>query len=764
MGTDTMSNEVQMDDITDYDVFLSYPHTDHEEVMQICEALRARELTVWMDKRDIPDYANITRSIVDGLARSRVLLAYHSCNYSRSRACQWELTAAFLAAQHEGDPRRRVLVINPEKEWEHILPVELKDAEVPDSDDLDRLVSSVKARVDEIKGTIGKIHALNPPEWYGRKGLGSNRFVGRLPYLWQIHSALHASDFPIITGTTAAYDVAQVYGMGGVGKSLLAEEYALRFAAAFPGGVFWLSAFGNDDICAAEAQEAERIRQIEVIAVAFGISVHDRIPEEIEEDLKWKLGSRGEPFLWVVDDIPAGMDLETLERWLAPHPLGKTLITTRTNDYGTLGETIHLAVLEPEAAYQLLTSWRRPDGTEEEAAARGLAEDLEYHALAIDVADAALRAYVGIQPFAEFRKDLSNSSSDRDTLEMAKELVGILPNGHEASIASTVLRSIERLDPAGWDFLRLVSGLAVNQISVSLVSSVFAEVDGLDDVSARDRTVRAINQAENLSLAERVEGEEGAWRVHTLISRTVRFRDPVHERSNQLRDAALRVLTTEFQLKNEIVALKTTRTDDGTECDVFLSHSHIDAEVVEALAEQLDDVNLVVWLDKWNSIPGEKFQQAIAKGLNKARSCAVCIGEQTPMGWFREEIERALNRQTVDESFRVIPVLLPNADTSNVDDFLELRTWVDFENGIEDERAFHNLVCGIKGKPPGRWWQKEAKYNNQVFKDVEKVLMQIKRYYDDEILFREVAAEYQRKSLDKLIIDKRIGGINERRS
>ena len=87
MGTETMSNKIQMDDITDYDVFLSYPHTDHTEVMQICEALQARELTVWTDENDITDYASITRFIVEGLARSRVLLAYYSRNYSRSRAC-----------------------------------------------------------------------------------------------------------------------------------------------------------------------------------------------------------------------------------------------------------------------------------------------------------------------------------------------------------------------------------------------------------------------------------------------------------------------------------------------------------------------------------------------------------------------------------------------------------------------------------------------------------------------------------------------------
>jgi len=196
----------------------------------------------------------------------------------------------------------------------------------------------------------------------------------------------------------------------------------------------------------------------------------------------------------------------------------------------------------------------------------------------------------------------------------------------------------------------------------------------------------------------------------------------------------------------------TTGTDGGMNYDVFLSHSHFDAKVVEALAKRLDDINLNVWLDKWNCVPGEKWQQAITKGLDQAMSCAVCIGKQTPQGWFREEIEQALNRQTKDNSFHVIPVLLPNADISNVDKFLELRTWVDFTDSIEDERAFYELVCGITGKPPGRWNRKDPKCDNvQIFIDTKVKLEYIKECHDTGILFKEVAMEYQRKALDKLI-------------
>ncbi len=96
----------------EYDVFFSYPHLDAKEVTRILEALQAQGLDIWIDHSEIKDYASITRSITKGLAHSRVLLAYFSLNYAHSRACQWELTAGFLAAQREGDPRQHLLIIN----------------------------------------------------------------------------------------------------------------------------------------------------------------------------------------------------------------------------------------------------------------------------------------------------------------------------------------------------------------------------------------------------------------------------------------------------------------------------------------------------------------------------------------------------------------------------------------------------------------------------------------------------------------------------
>ena len=184
--------------------------------------------------------------------------------------------------------------------------------------------------------------------------------------------------------------------------------------------------------------------------------------------------------------------------------------------------------------------------------------------------------------------------------------------------------------------------------------------------------------------------------------------------------------------------------------DVFLSHAHVDADLVEMLGARLvDEACLRVWLDKWVLIPGEHWQQEMAKGLEQAKTCAVCVGRSTPNGWFREEIEKALNRQSKNTAFRVIPVILPDGDRSVIDNFLDLRTWVDFRNGIGDVHAFHMLRCGVMGVPPGRL-QASSSGSDEVAA-VRDRLSRIRALRNEQLIDDDIALEYQRRILDQLI-------------
>ena len=262
-----------------------------------------------------------------------------------------------------------MLVVNPRDKADHIHPIELRDAKFRSAPKdngaaLQELAQAIVKHVSKLDGPLADIHPLTAPNWYGTAAVGSTRFVGRLAEMWELHSLLHAGDVTQITGAAVASGgIGQVSGMGGVGKSLLAEEYALHFGAAYPGGVFWLRAYGNDDAKSAitpEAREAERAGQVQSIAEELEIKTQGLSAAQIMGALTREMERRGKPCLWVVDDVPNGLDGEALRRWFAPHPLARTLITTRSREYGSLAHGIDLSVLAPQEAYQLLTSRRCP--------------------------------------------------------------------------------------------------------------------------------------------------------------------------------------------------------------------------------------------------------------------------------------------------------------------------------------------------------------------------------------------------------------------
>src|SRR5438105_1588923 len=167
-----------------YDIFLSHAWADGDRPQQIAQALRKAGLRVWFDADAIDDFSSITRAVTEGLVQSKALLAYYSKTYPLRRACQWELTTAFLAAQAEGDPRRRVLVVSPEEKTDHIHPIELREAKfraapTDDGPALDELMQSVAKHLAVIDGPLADIHPLSAPNWYGMAPVGSTRFVGR---------------------------------------------------------------------------------------------------------------------------------------------------------------------------------------------------------------------------------------------------------------------------------------------------------------------------------------------------------------------------------------------------------------------------------------------------------------------------------------------------------------------------------------------------------------------------------------------------------
>lgn len=521
-----------------FDVFISYRHADANDVHRVARALRAAGVQIWLDERNIEDFGSIQRGIEEGLGKSKALLAWYSSRYPDSLACQWELTRAFTAGQQEGDPRQRVLLVNPEATNSHIHPIELRDAlyrcSPSDTAALRALTQAVAGHTAALAGTFNEIQERTKPAWYGAAaGDGSNRFFGRLPELWAIHSGLWSADVPIITNNEAR-PLVRLVGIGGSGKSLTAEVYGIRFGAAYPGGIFWLRAFGHDAEHAMTAEERSGLRDSQLVdfAQAQGVETTDLTSLQIHQALGKRLGGGGVPYLWVVDDLPSGLSWQDAQSWLAPSANGRTLITTRSDAFDWAGSQVKIEDLDEASALGLLTHARQPETDTEREIARQIASDLGYHALALELAAVAVRT----RGFAEFRESLNVPS--RDAMDFAAGLMQargrVLPHRERANLnlSQTLLGSVDALPKTARDFLRLAAQLAPVQISSELVARTLARADGLDPAEARDTADLAMAAVAAQSLAR--ESEPGHLLVHTLVSRTMHFRD-----TNLARRAAL---------------------------------------------------------------------------------------------------------------------------------------------------------------------------------------------------------------------------------
>ena len=482
--------------LTVHDVFLSF--TDRIAARALRDGLRRCGLDVWMDE-SLPTASGITAGVEEHLNRSKVMLILYSKSYPRRPACQAELTAAYLAGEREGDPLRRIVVINPEADADHLQPVRLADAvftRSPQPGD-DRATASLAAvlaaKAAALDGPFGTARFTDRPRWYPDGLAGDPFFVGRLAERWALHTALHSVDFPMVKAA-AGGPVVALTGLPGSGKSALAAAYGWHFGHAFPGGVFRLGLSG----ATAENVLARYGAEMHQIAVSLSLpGTAGAGPAELTAAVADHLHAAGRNALWIVDDVPDDVDPETLGRLLLPAgPVVRTILISRRDVFGGIVPVHELGPMSPEDAITLLHRSREPDddGADDLAAER-VAERLGRHALSLRVAAAQLADRPGLRSFAEH---LDRLDSDPETLDRAVRLVGAAFHGLGAG-AQLVLR--------------VAALLAVAPVPAGVLARIVAAVRPDADPGADLAELR------RLQLAART-GDR--WQVHAIVLDAVR--------------------------------------------------------------------------------------------------------------------------------------------------------------------------------------------------------------------------------------------------
>ena len=285
-------------------------------------------------------------------------------------------------------------------------------------------------------------------------------FVGRQALLDKVHALL-------ASGSSAALSHS-VAGEGGVGKTQIAVQYAIRHAGDYAGR-WWVNA---------SKDTAEK--SLRELAKVIGCTITDQHgPPEIRSDISKALAADG-PHLVILDNVDDRATLNGSANLLGLTFFPETcrvLVTTRLDHLLPTDRTINVPVLEPAEAVALLRSRREdPADTRHDEVLLAIAEELGRHTLAVKLA-AALLADPLQTPTAlldELRRveigSLDHPFHGIDESELGQ---------YAMDVAKSLALMLPRLEGELWSHVLIICSLcAPEDIPVELIRECLKTPDG----------------------------------------------------------------------------------------------------------------------------------------------------------------------------------------------------------------------------------------------------------------------------------------------
>ncbi|MEU9915890.1 FxSxx-COOH system tetratricopeptide repeat protein [Streptomyces sp. NPDC051001] len=370
-------------------VFISYAGIDRAWAEWVAWQLTDAGCSTFLDVRDVAVGENFLTRIERELATADAIVVL----LSAGRA-----TSSFAAAEiRAGVP---------------LVPVRLDDTPVPAELGAVQTVDFVGADETEARNRLvqavlgvrsGQGHSpaghLTGERRLRRLGLAGPRLPGRLPRIWNLpprNPHFTGRDDELARLRVALLDgspVQSILGMGGVGKTQLALEYAYRFAGEYE-LAWWVHASRPRAIA----------KELAELAVRAGAATADSPPARAWEALREDLRTRSR-WLLVLDGAGAP---DELGRWL-PEGVGHVLVTSREPGWSDSVTAFEVGVFERAEAVALLRS-RVPSLTQSDG--DELAHALGDFPLALAQAAATLEEGIDVRTYLRLLNKTSGALAD----------------------------------------------------------------------------------------------------------------------------------------------------------------------------------------------------------------------------------------------------------------------------------------------------------------------------------------------------------------
>lgn len=334
-------------------------------------------------------------------------------------------------------------------------------------------------------------------------------FVGREPDLRRLATVLKGG------GIAAIGQIAAATGLGGIGKTQLAVEFAHRYGRYFVGGVFWLSC-ADPAVVPAEVAACGGVGGLDLRPDFGSLKQDDQIALVLAA---WQSAL---PRLLVFDNCE---DPDLLVHWRPPTGGARVLVTSRRSSWDpALGvEPLSLDILPRSESVALLRKFR-PELAAEDPDLDAICSELGDLPLALHLAGSylyELRFSAAGSPAALLADLQSPALLEHPALQGLTE--GRSPTGHERHVARTFALSFGQLgaeDPRDALAIRALARAARfapgEPIPRDLLKKTFATAGGDKEELAAERALQRLN---DLGLLE--TDAAGALRLHRLLARFV---------------------------------------------------------------------------------------------------------------------------------------------------------------------------------------------------------------------------------------------------